>query len=151
MHSIFSNYSYSISNVPNVPRKLNVYHRKSFRTRIMFALQGGQHATYFYSDPSNTANSNEPLGSVGSWDTPFSSPDELGLGSSNFLPKGAGGDRGSPLSHLPSFDRMSSGGMPAALASMGSLTLADQSAFLQVSIHLISANVRSRSPNRNSN
>lgn len=100
----------------------------------MFALQGGQHATYFYPDPANTANSNDPLGSAGSWDTPFSSPDELGLGSTTFLPKGAGGNRGSPLSHLPSFDQISSGGMPAGLASMGSLSLADQSAFLQVSI-----------------
>ena len=98
----------------------------------MFAQQNGQHATYFYSDPANTANYNEPLGSSGSWDTPFSSPEELGLGSTNFLPKGAGGDRGSPLSHLPSFDRMASGVMPAALTSMGSLSLADQSAFFQV-------------------
>lgn len=100
----------------------------------MFALQGGQHATYFYPDPANTANSNDPLGSAGSWDTPFSSPDELGLGSTTFLPKGAGGNRGSPLSHLPSFDQISSGGMPAGLASMGSLSLADQSAFLQASL-----------------
>jgi hypothetical protein len=100
----------------------------------MFALQGGQHATYFYPDPANTANGNDPLGSAGSWETPFSSPDELSLGMTNFVPKGAGGNRGSPLSHLPSFDQTSSGGVPAALASMGSLPLADQSAFFQVSI-----------------
>jgi len=100
----------------------------------MFAHQGGQHATYFFPDPANTAQSNDPLVSAGSWDTPFLSPDELGLGMTNFLPKGSGGNRDSPLSHLPSVDQMLPGGVPAGLASMGSLSISDQSAFLQVSI-----------------
>jgi hypothetical protein len=100
----------------------------------MFA-QTGQHAASYMYPPDfpgyRVDSADVHLSTASSWDV-YSSPEEGGLSATANVSKNPMGDRGSPLSHLPSFDRMHSAPLPSGLANMGSMTLGEAQPFVQV-------------------
>lgn len=90
----------------------------------------GQHAAYFYPQPSCQLDVGDRNSSSGSWETTFSA-DDVSLGAPHFdgFQKGRAGDGGSPMSHLHSYDQVHSGLLQPNLARMASLTLEDGHAY----------------------